>query len=155
MIWIIILLVLIVIVEGLIITKFVKRELHQVYIPFNTDYKDKGYITIDCSCSGKTLCFIIDTGCSRTSITGEALKGVSYKKCRRKTEAFGVVGDRYELILRSINITIAQQDFEVFCYEMKTITSNLAPDIAGLLGTDFFDKYNWIIDYKHERIIIK
>lgn len=152
MIWIIVTLGILLSLESFIIFKLIKEEFSRVCIPFNSDY-NQGVIYIECTCSGRNLCFIVDTGCSNTTIKQESLNELTYKKHKRKFKQYGIVGESFNGILRSITIQIAEHHFEVFCYAIDN-NLNLPKGVDGLLGSDFFSKYGWSIDYKQKYIII-
>lgn len=153
MIWIIVTLGILLAIVSFIAFRLIKRELNKVCIPFNSNYSIIELIYISCTCSGKNLCFIVDTGCSATTIKQETLDKLPHKKRRRKNISYGIVGESYRGILRSIDVQIAEHHFEIFCYTID-YDCNLPEGIDGLLGSDFFSKYGWCIDYKQKCIII-
>ena len=152
--WIFITLIVLLVIESFITIKLIRREIQKVCIPFKADFSTTNLITIQCTSSGINLCFIVDTGCAKTQIKQETLNKLNYKKCRKKSIAQGVIGEPYTTILRSIDIVIDGHTYETFCYTSKE-QFNFSDGIDGLLGSDFFDKYGWIIDYKHKCIVIK
>lgn len=154
MVWAFIILTIVVLIASFISIKLIRRELQKVVIPFNTDFTRRKHIIIQCASSGTNLYFIVDTGCTATQIKQESLNRLEYKKCRRKVTTYGVKGEGYTSILRSIEIEIEGYTFEVFCYTSNE-KFNFPDGTDGLLGSDFLDRYGWVIDYKHKCIVIK
>lgn len=154
MVWAFVTLVIVVLIESFISIKLIRRELQKVVIPFSTDFTRRKLIIIQCASSGTNLCFIVDTGCTETQIKQESLNMLKYKKCRKKLTSYGVKGEGYTSILRSIEVEIESHTFEVFCYTSNE-KFNFPDGIDGLLGSDFLYRYGWVIDYKHKCIVIK
>ena len=73
---------------------------------------------------------------------------------QKKDNNLCVKGEGFTSILRRIEIAIESYSFELFCYTSNE-KFNFPDGIDGVLGGDFFKRYGWVIDYKHECIIIK
>lgn len=149
-----VILIIVVLLESFISIKLIRRELQKVVVPFNADFTRRKLIIVQCTSSGTNLCFIVDTGCTDTQIKQESLNRLEYKNAEGNLTSYGVRGEGYTSILRSIEITIEGYSFETFCYTSNEIF-NFPDGIDGLLGSDFLNRYGWVIDYKHKCIVIK
>lgn len=151
--WIIVIMGLLIIIESVLILRLRYKKIGKNSIPFNSDYQ-VNMIYIQCVCVDKKLRFMIDTGCSNSVIKEESLNGLPHKKYRRELEQYGLMGNTFTGKLRGMKIEIAKHPFELYCWAVGDET-NIPIGFDGLLGSDFFNKYGWCIDYKNKCIIIK
>ena len=103
----------------------------------------------------RTLNFILDTGCSYCLINEKALETIDHKKTQYETETIGIDG-----IVHKTPITNLWFDYDGIRFTHFFVISNLEAsvnelkeatgiEIDGLIGSAFFKKYNYILDYEN------
>lgn len=113
-------------------------------------------------CQGQTkLNFILDTGSTLSIIDKSALKNITYTMINKQSSVTGLQGETSEG--EACNITLYYKennfnsDFSIndMTGVLSTIKQSTGVTIMGLLGSDFFDKYKYIIDFKEYKAYSK
>lgn len=101
----------------------------------------------------KKLHFILDTGCNNSVIDSTILPELQYSESENSMHIFGIEGKTQESSAIILDFT-----YENTFYTHTFQAINLSPSfkqikkihgitVHGLLGTDFFNKYKYIIDF--------
>ena len=108
-------------------------------------------------CNGTKLHFLLDTGSSYSHISPEAVTLVngrveSISSSINSTGAGGILSSKSHCILRlEYNDHLYDSDFiitEQLSQQMDAIKKDFNIDIHGILGGDFLNRYNYVMDFK-------
>lgn len=106
-------------------------------------------------CGKNKLNFLLDTGSNDSFINKKALDGLEYKKLTNTGEAYGMEGNVVPVSLCRMNIYYRENKFEeLFCInDLSQAFSNIKNEtgvtIHGILGSKFFEKYKYVLDFKN------
>lgn len=110
---------------------------------------------------GKKLNFLIDTGSNISSVARSALAtGVDYKIVNKKIDAFGVEGVKVNNPICEMKVTYKNLEFdEEFCVAdldeaFDIVKKESGVQIHGILGSKFFEKYKYVLDFKELKAYI-
>ncbi len=100
------------------------------------------------------LKFIIDTGCTTSCINESIVKSLNIETKNIGNTHYGIDGNKVALNTCTIDFKLKNKNYsfdfntanmdKVFTY----IKESEGVQIHGLLGSDFLDKYNYVVDYK-------
>lgn len=105
--------------------------------------------------NGKQLNFILDTGCSYCLINKNVVDNFEHTKTNAQTETVGIDGIVHKTPIISLdfeydgiqfNHFFVLSDLEDSARELKQATGI---EVHGLIGSAFFKKYNYILDYEN------
>ncbi len=120
-----------------------------------------GHITATFNVNGKPCVFLIDTGGGATLVDISKKEKYELEESGKRNYAAGV-GARTSLIKTSADIKIKDHETktdELFLMDISYINAefikNKVKPVDGVLGTDFLEKYDAIIDYPHSKIYLK
>ena len=115
-----------------------------------------GFPIITFTQNGKKFHFLFDTGTNHNVIDSNVLKYLDYEKVdnKEKTTLSGMDGIRHKVDL--CNITLYYKDqaypFTYLAKDLKETFSLFKKDfgiqLSGMVGTEFFAKYQYVIDFK-------
>lgn len=104
--------------------------------------------------NGKIINMILDTGSNVCIIDSNILKDITYEKGRFQIDGIvGIGGEASESEAVELTLTYKDLDFKVECYSNDLAETAIAikqeygVTVHGLLGTDFFSKYKYVIDF--------
>lgn len=135
--------------------RYLHSKNREQYLFQNFGYVDLPYITIDIQ--GHLLNMIVDSGAGASVISQGALDILNYEPCQRKINMGAMTDEYIPVDMVTIPLTIngkeTKEDFilhpaQDFC-SFKTHYGLVA---HGLLGNDFLDKYNCVIDFKNHSV---
>ncbi len=120
-----------------------------------------GHITATLSVNGKSCIFLIDTGGGATLI--DKSKRIKFGLEVSKTCDYAAgIGSVSPLIRTSATFQINGHDMEekdLYLMDISYINSefrkNHSRQVDGVLGTDFLDKYDAVIDYSKRKMFLK
>jgi predicted aspartyl protease len=101
----------------------------------------------------KKLNMLLDTGSSENIISKEHLASIYYTPTGRKTEIFGKDGivTTDEVVNTTISYSGLKFDIEVLSTDMKDafelIKKESGVTIHGILGSGFFTRYKYVLDF--------
>lgn len=107
------------------------------------------------------LNFLLDTGSDKSYINKHILKRLSYEKSNFKTSAMGIDGTPKECNAIQMHIHYKDLDFNelFFVMDLKdsfdTIKKESGVTINGILGSVFFRKYGYMLDFEKLKVKIK
>lgn len=96
---------------------------------------------------------ILDTGSNTNMIDKDILKELSYKESDVKNSVIGIAGETHEANYVLVPLTHNNKSFDVVCLAQDMSASVVAikeaygVTIHGILGTGFFTKYKYILDF--------
>ena len=103
--------------------------------------------------NGKFFNFLIDTGSTLSIIDSKVLHEFDYVESEVKGDAYGIDGNHVEvsyikmvLSLEGVKFVEAFQVMRMPAFDNIKQTEGF--DIAGILGSTFLDRYNFILDFK-------
>lgn len=103
--------------------------------------------------SDKVINMILDTGSNTNMIDMETLKGLSYKESDVKNSVIGIAGETNEANYVLVPLTHNKKSYDVVCLAQDMSASVMAikeaygVTIHGILGTGFFTKYKYVLDF--------
>lgn len=103
--------------------------------------------------NGNKYNFIIDTG-ANDSIINESCENILVTPHKSKNIVQGIIGDNKKCHTVTIEFSYKNMTFETMfnVVDLKALFDTIKEDygvtIHGILGTNFLDKYNYIIDFK-------
>ena len=102
----------------------------------------------------KTFNFILDTGSDISMVNSYALEQMEHTKVEGiEGEVYGVDGNRVKSTICTIPLSYKDQSFvsDFHVRDMSQAFGNLKKDhgvnLHGLLGSQFFNKYRYILDF--------
>lgn len=105
--------------------------------------------------NGKKLNFLLDTGSNISQINSSVLPYLKYKIVEDKNSAIiGIEGNKIDTQFCEMAVTYKEQDFiNEFCIHDLTdafaiIKEESGVQVHGILGSLFFQKYKYILDFK-------
>lgn len=150
---IIILAVLVLAVSGLLIWQDRRIQMLNKNISFLETLKLTGFPVITFENNGVVINMILDTGSSASIIDATLLSNLKHEVLEADTHIFGLSGTTKDGTYAKVPLT----------YKSKTYTINMAVidmsdtfskmkehfglSIHGILGTDFFSKYKYVLDF--------
>lgn len=103
--------------------------------------------------NGNKYNFIVDTG-ANDSIINESCENIIVTPQKTKNVVQGIIGDNKKCHTVTIEFSYKNVTFETMfnVVDLKELFDTIKKDygvtIHGILGTNFLDKYNYIIDFK-------
>lgn len=102
----------------------------------------------------KKLNFLLDTGCTNSIINESVLPEVNYKETDSTISTFGMEGNSIDSSMCIINIYYRKNNFEDefsiinMDEAFNRIKAESGVQIHGILGSKFFEKYKYVLDFK-------
>lgn len=142
------------------------RNLVQVsnnFYDFNNDFENTQLPLFKLNINNESLYFLVDTGATINMIDENVLKEI---KPNYKEETLldndiisitGVKSKNESIVLTFFNDEYKQQFKENFvlienCEAFEIMSKDSGKKVCGILGTDFIEKYKFIINFKNKRI---
>ena len=104
--------------------------------------------------NGSKLNFLLDTGANTSVINHSALDSISYKKEDGTGTLFGMEGNKIEVCYVTIPLEYKDKVYED-CFQVvdmsqsfNQIKSESGVTLHGVLGSMFFQKYQYVLDFK-------
>ena len=103
--------------------------------------------------NGKKVNFLLDTGSNNSIINEKDLKELNYEKHNYSINTFGMEGKAIESSICSMTIEYKNNEFtnEFTILDMSEafnrIKSESGVTINGILGSKFFEKYKYVLDF--------
>lgn len=110
---------------------------------------------------GRKVNFLLDTGSNVSYINSSILPNLFYKELNKEMETIGIEGNQKNEKFCEMNIEYKKNTFtEEFCISNLDKAFNLIKQesgvtICGILGSLFFQKYEYVLDFKDQIIYIK
>ena len=104
--------------------------------------------------NGNKLNFLLDTGANTSVINHSALSSTSYKKEEGTGTLFGMEGNKIEVCYVTIPLEykdkVYEDHFQVvdMSQSFNQIKSESGVTLHGVLGSMFFQKYQYVLDFK-------
>ena len=125
-------------------------------------FKSKtGHITATLKVNGKPCVFLIDTGGGATLIDKSKKEKYGLAASRTGDYAAGI-GSRSPLVKTSATLQVNENELEVddlYLMDIAYLNSEFkkyhARQVDGVLGTDFLEKYQAVIDYSQSKLYLK
>lgn len=105
-------------------------------------------------CGEKKLNFLLDTGASDSIINKSVTNDIKHSPTGVRNTIYGSDGNKEEVDITSIDITYRDKTYSEKFYvkDLDAAFSNLKSDLGvnlhGILGSSFFQKYRYIIDFE-------
>lgn len=106
-------------------------------------------------CGDTPLCFLLDTGSDSSYINKSILPALNYKETDEKTFFLGCEGNKQEVNICTLDIHYKKVMFKDESFRVadldnafNTIKQASGVTIHGILGSTFFKKYEYVIDFK-------
>lgn len=97
--------------------------------------------------------FLLDTGSSLSVINKASLDNIIHHKSNKTGDLFGVDGIKREVSYASIDLTYKgytyKEEFQVLDMQeaINQIKAESGVNMIGIIGSDFFRKYKYILDF--------
>lgn len=107
------------------------------------------------------LNFLLDTGSNNSHINGSVLSTLEYENIDRKTETIGFNGNKSDTNFCKMTISYKNQKFEeefsITDLEeaFSIVKKESGVQIHGILGSKFFEKYKYVLDFNELIAYIK
>lgn len=150
-------LLLVAIVGGLWLVREDKRR-KSLYTPkasmsFREGLNLTGFPLVTFTNNNKVFAFLLDTGSNVSLINESALESMSYEEDESEIDLYGLDG-----IERTGKIIISYLTYESVSYKAHFVVTDLTPTFSqikrehgvmlhGILGSDFFKAYEYILDF--------
>lgn len=153
-----ILLIALVIILGIAIFYTVRNFheytlVHKNSMSFMESLNLTGMPIVSFSCNGKILNFLLDTGCNDSIINISVIKNIECEKLNKTTLTYGINGE--DIKCEFYNIHLIYKDIEFvspfisadLTEAFKKIKNDYGVQLHGFLGSKFFKKYKYVIDF--------
>ena len=103
--------------------------------------------------NGQTVNMVLDTGSNVCIINEETLKSLTHEIAEQNMGIMGIGGDRESNNTVFLPLSYKDYNFDFECYvvdlseTIKSMKEEYGVTIHGLLGTGFFTKYKYILDF--------
>lgn len=131
-----------------------RQELAKKNMSFMESLNLTGLPIICFNNTGQTVNMVLDTGSNVSIIDINALDAIEHSFGKDSIEGIiGVSGEMGESSNVNISLTYKEMKFTFECYAndisatVNAVKQEYGVTIHGLLGTDFFTKYKYIIDF--------
>lgn len=121
-----------------------KESMDLVELPIITFYNN-----------GKKLNFLLDTGANNSIINKSVIKDLDYKECTENLDTFGIDGE-VKLSMPTCTMEVKYKDnsfedtFTILSMDsaFRQVKEDSGVQLHGILGSLFFQKYKYVIDFK-------
>lgn len=121
-----------------------KESMDLVELPIITFYNN-----------GKKLNFLLDTGANNSIINKSVIKDLDYKECTENLDTFGIDGEvKSSMPTCTMEVKYKDNSFEdTFTIlnmdsAFRQVKEDSGVQLHGILGSLFFQKYKYVIDFK-------
>lgn len=121
-----------------------KESMDLVELPIITFYNN-----------GKKLNFLLDTGANNSIINKSVIKDLDYKECTENLDTFGIDGEvKPSMPTCTMEVKYKDNSFEdTFTIlnmdsAFRQVKEDSGVQLHGILGSLFFQKYEYVIDFK-------
>lgn len=121
-----------------------KESMDLVELPIITFYNN-----------GKKLNFLLDTGANNSIINKSVIKDLDYKECTENLDTFGIDGEvKSSMPTCTMGVKYKDNSFEdTFTIlnmdsAFRQVKEDSGVQLHGILGSLFFQKYKYVIDFK-------
>ena len=121
-----------------------KESMDLVELPIITFYNN-----------GKKLNFLLDTGANNSIINKPVIKDLDYKECTENLDTFGIDGEvKSSMPTCTMEVKYKDNSFEdTFTIlnmdsAFRQVKEDSGVQLHGILGSLFFQKYKYVIDFK-------
>lgn len=109
--------------------------------------------------NGKIAYFLIDSGCSSTTLDENVAKYYRFE-CEQETggETFGIGGAVANKLTSNVEIKVGSINFsmQAHCFDLSAVINNISSEtnlrIAGIIGNDVLTYYSANINYSRKEI---
>lgn len=104
--------------------------------------------------NGKKLNFLLDTGSNVSYISSSVISSLDCGKLDKEMDTIGIEGNKRNVQFCKMSIAYKNQVFEEefgvtdLDEAFKIVKQESGVQIHGILGSKFFDKYKYILDFK-------
>lgn len=104
--------------------------------------------------SDQIINMILDTGSNTNMIDQQVLKDLSYKESNAKNSVIGIAGETQETNYVLVPLSHNKGTYDVVCLaqdmsaSINAIKETYGVTIHGILGTGFFTKYKYVLDFE-------
>lgn len=101
----------------------------------------------------KKFNFLLDTGATLSVINQAALESITHTTTDKAGELFGVDGVKREVSYASINLAYKNKDYteEFQVLDMQEaidqVKAESGVNMVGIIGSEFFRKYKYVLDF--------
>lgn len=101
----------------------------------------------------KKLHFLLDTGSNKSIINTKVLNFIPYEDTHEKSKLFGLEGNVQETSYVNIDLLYNDKSFPTkfqsvdMSNAFRTIKKENGVTLHGILGTEFFNNYKYVIDF--------
>lgn len=112
-------------------------------------------------CTGRKLNFLLDTGSSNSLINKSLCKDLQVEACDFKTDVIGIEGNKMPLDFCKLTLEYKGQHFEnkfalgELDATFASVKQATGVQLHGILGSDFFQNYGYILDFSELAAYIK
>ena len=111
--------------------------------------------------NGKKFNFLLDTGANYSVINSSTLNDIKYTSSSMTSKLFGMEGNAQEVNFATINLEYKNNkftdDFQVVDMgaAFDKVKQSSGVTVCGILGSEFFRKYKYILDFNNLIAYIK
>lgn len=130
-----------------------RQELAKKNMSFLDSIKLTGLPIICFDNNGHSVNMVLDTGSNVCLINKDSLKELKYETGEIRTKVIGLKGeaDVGDTVILPLTYKDWEFDFECWATDLNEMTTSLKKEygvtVHGLLGTGFFSKYKYVIDF--------
>lgn len=131
--------------------KVKRKEKTKISFKEGLDLTEVPIVTFNCG--NEKLHFLLDTGSNVSFLNKEVLKKIPHKKANIVSQTVGMEGKEVHTEHYRVTIGYKDQTFEeIFgvldlSEAFKAVTGNSGIKVHGILGSKFFEKYKYILDF--------
>lgn len=123
-------------------------------ISFKESLDLSGFPIITFISNNKKLNFILDTGSENSVINTKDLEGTNFTSLANESNAYGIEGNPIKKKANNLILNYKDLTFNYVFWSLdltkpiEIVKKNSGITIHGLLGSDFFSEFEYIIDFK-------
>ena len=136
-----------------------KKNNSRISFRESMDLTDLPVITF--TCADRKLNFLLDTGSTLSCINKSVISALPHEKSRTTTPMVGIEGNRIDVECCYLTVSYRNQKFnEEFSAAdldkaFNAVKQETGVQIHGILGSRFFEKYQYVLDFKELAAYIK
>ena len=148
-----VLILLVIIVGGILSVTYIVRKSKADKISFLESFHLTGFPILTFLVGEHKVNFLLDSGANGCSIDESVLEYIPHKKASYKQHQHYVGGE--SKLLEACELTFHYRDHEYkgdfligdYSEHFNAIKSSTGVTIHGIIGTDFFSSYNYVLDF--------
>lgn len=137
----------------------VSSNYHNISFKESLDLTDMPIVTFESK--GKKINLLLDTGCNISTLNNSILKDVEFEKDNNEYSNLGIEGNKIDTIGGEVTLHYKNHTFKTTCIfqdldnAFEHIKRDRGVQLHGVLGTEFFKKYQYILDFEEFKAYYK